>query len=84
MFVCFSDSHEFMEHTKEDMKEIKGTNFNGENVIDCSKNVLALTECMYIMGLFDPNFLCNIINIFENTTYKQFKLWDMPKHDESY
>ena len=83
IYFCFSDYYVAMKDTKEELEAIKITGLNGENTIDCSIKVISLAKHLDREGAFEPNFLCNIVNIFETTTDKQFELWNMRKFDES-
>ena len=65
MFVYFYEWYEAMEQNKEYLKTIKFTDINGKNVIDFITRVLALDERLDSVGEFEPNMLCNIVNITE-------------------
>ena len=52
-FVFLYDNYESIEKTKEDMKSIKITDLNGENVIDFRIRVPALAELMDKTGACD-------------------------------
>ena len=79
-FVCFYDYYESIEKTKEELKSIKLTDLNGENVIDCSVEVLALAERLDSVGAFEPNLLYNIVKFFETTMDRRFEMWDLQKY----
>ena len=57
------------------MKDIKLTDFYGENVIYCRNKVLALAKLLYSSEEFEPKILFNIVNIFETTTDKWLDMW---------
>ena len=82
MTVCFSDSFEALEETKNELRKMKLTDFPGENVVDCAAKVLRLAERLDSAGEFDPNLLCAIARIFEHTSDERLKLFTYTKYDK--
>ena len=82
MTVCFSDSFEALEETKNELRKMKLTDFAGENVVDCAAKVLRLAERLDSAGEFDPNLLCAIARIFEHTSDEKLKLFTYTKYDK--
>ena len=81
MTVCFSDSYEALEETKAELRNMKLTDFPGENVVDCCEKILCLAERLDSAREFDPNLLCAIVRIFEHTSDKRLKLFTYSKYD---
>ena len=75
--ICFSDSYDALEKTKDDLKALKLKDFPGENVPECSATILVLAEWLDSGGAFNDQLLCTIMRIYEGASDEKFRLWAM-------
>ena len=82
MTTFLSDSYDALEETINLMKSLKLKSYPGDNVTDCSAEILVDSERLESAGDFKPKHLGYINRIFEDNSDSRFRLWAIQKYKE--
>ena len=80
--VIHSSNYEIMEKVRNQLANIRLSNFPGENVDDCCTAMLKLTERMADAGFLRPEHLSMLTRCWKQSKDHHFELWAIRKHEQ--